>query len=129
MSWFNLNYFVGESSNDNTSMFIPESNSYNGRVNDDHAEEVVSSFPSHQKESLLLDLNEVSIYSLICIWGLLFVLVITDMGFWIMDTVMVPRLDKKTIAIIFSLVMRHTYNKMLVSILTLKSHWVASKSH
>ncbi|MFS7968907.1 hypothetical protein Hanom_Chr09g00802981 [Helianthus anomalus] len=113
MSWFNLNYFFGDSSNDNTNTFIQESrgftvsDSYNGRLNDDHTEDVVSSFHSHKKESLLPDLNK-------------------RMGFCIMNTVMVPRPDKKTMAITFSLVMYRTYNKTLVSILTLKSHWVAS---
>ncbi|MFS8009901.1 hypothetical protein Hanom_Chr14g01290771 [Helianthus anomalus] len=51
MSWFNFNKKFGESSGKNTSTFIPKSsegsvvsNSYDGRGNDDHAEEVVSAF-------------------------------------------------------------------------------------
>ncbi|MFS7897540.1 hypothetical protein Hanom_Chr00s009714g01743581 [Helianthus anomalus] len=70
VSWFDLNYIFGESSDTNTSPFIPGSSvegptipkSYDGRGNDDHAEEVVSGFHPHHKESLLLDLNKVSIY-------------------------------------------------------------------
>ncbi|MFS8016397.1 hypothetical protein Hanom_Chr15g01368191 [Helianthus anomalus] len=74
MSSFNLNYVFGESSDNNTSTFILDSNvgsvvpnAYNGRVIDDHAEELMSGFRSHHKESLLLDLNEASIYLLIYI--------------------------------------------------------------
>ncbi|MFS7896818.1 hypothetical protein Hanom_Chr00s006498g01734321 [Helianthus anomalus] len=52
--------------------------------------------------------------------------VITVMGVRIMKTVMVSRPNKKTMAITLSLVMPRTYNKTLVSILTPKSHWVAS---
>ncbi|MFS7936585.1 hypothetical protein Hanom_Chr05g00417281 [Helianthus anomalus] len=135
MSWFNLNYFFGESSSDNMSTFIPESSvdgsvvpdSYNGRVNDDHTDELVSGFHSHQKESLLPDLN-ISIYSLICIWELLFVAVIMGMGFWIMNMVKVLRSDKKTIIITFSLVMCRTYNKTLVSIVTTRTFNFVSSS-
>ncbi|MFS7983715.1 hypothetical protein Hanom_Chr11g00977771 [Helianthus anomalus] len=54
MSWLDLNYVFGESSDKNTSTFIMESsegppvpNSYDVRGNDDHAEEVVSGFRSH----------------------------------------------------------------------------------
>ncbi|MFS7977748.1 hypothetical protein Hanom_Chr10g00907651 [Helianthus anomalus] len=73
MSWFDLNYVFGESSGKNTSMCIPESsvegsdipNSYDGRVNDDHVEEVLFDFHSYHKELLLLGLNEVIIYLLI----------------------------------------------------------------
>ncbi|MFS7963795.1 hypothetical protein Hanom_Chr08g00742531 [Helianthus anomalus] len=69
MSWFNLNYIFGESSGTNTSTFIPISSempivpdSYDGRGNDDHAEEVVSGFRPHDKESLFPYLNEVIIF-------------------------------------------------------------------
>ncbi|MFS8035148.1 hypothetical protein Hanom_Chr17g01589641 [Helianthus anomalus] len=75
MSWFNLNYIFGESSDTNRSTFIPESSvegavvsdSYEGRGNDDHAEEVMSGFHPHHNESLLPDLNEISIYLLFSI--------------------------------------------------------------
>ncbi|MFS8005610.1 hypothetical protein Hanom_Chr13g01239371 [Helianthus anomalus] len=76
MCWLDLNYVFGESSDKNTSTFILESgvgsaipDSYDDRGNDDHAKEVVSGFHSHHKESLFPDLNEVSIYLLICIRG------------------------------------------------------------
>ncbi|MFS7963798.1 hypothetical protein Hanom_Chr08g00742561 [Helianthus anomalus] len=69
MSWFNLNYIFGESPGTNTSTFIQRSSerlivpdSYNGRGNDDHTEEVVSGFRPHDKESLFPYLNEVNIY-------------------------------------------------------------------
>ncbi|KAJ0467777.1 hypothetical protein HanIR_Chr14g0689041 [Helianthus annuus] len=67
MSWFNLNYIFGESSDTNTSTFIPGRSvegpavpdSYDGRGNDNHAEEVMPGFRPHHNESLLPDLNEV----------------------------------------------------------------------
>ncbi|KAF5794366.1 hypothetical protein HanRHA438_Chr08g0338461 [Helianthus annuus] len=66
MSWFDLNCVFGELSGNNTSMFIPEScvgstvlDSYNERINDDHADKVVSSFRSYNKEPSLLDQNKV----------------------------------------------------------------------
>ncbi|KAJ0492902.1 hypothetical protein HanIR_Chr12g0580081 [Helianthus annuus] len=63
MSWFNLNYIFGESSDTNTSMFVLGSSvkgpavpdSYDGRGNDDHVAEVVSDFRPHCNESLLPD--------------------------------------------------------------------------
>ncbi|MFS8016487.1 hypothetical protein Hanom_Chr15g01369271 [Helianthus anomalus] len=135
MSSFNLNYVFGESSDNNTSTFISESNvgsvvpnSYSGRVIDDHAEELMYGFCSHHMESLLLDLNEVSIYLLICIWWLLCLAVIKIAGVRVMKTIMVPPTDKKTMAITFSLVTPRTYNKTLVSILTPNSQWVTSNS-
>ncbi|MFS7983457.1 hypothetical protein Hanom_Chr11g00974741 [Helianthus anomalus] len=73
MSWFDLNYVFGESSGNNTNTFISEStegsivlDSYDGRVNDDHATEVVSCFHSYHKEPLLPNQNEVSIHLFTC---------------------------------------------------------------
>ncbi|MFS8033840.1 hypothetical protein Hanom_Chr17g01574301 [Helianthus anomalus] len=48
------------------------------------------------------------------------------MGLHIMKPVMVPRTDKKNMAITFSLVVSRAYNKTLVSFLTRKSHWAMS---
>ncbi|MFS7972765.1 hypothetical protein Hanom_Chr09g00848661 [Helianthus anomalus] len=55
MSWFNLNYIFGESSDTKTSTFIPGNNvegpsvpdSYDGRENDDHTEEVIVPSDNH----------------------------------------------------------------------------------
>ncbi|MFS7899764.1 hypothetical protein Hanom_Chr08g00705331 [Helianthus anomalus] len=122
LSYFDFNYNFGESSDNKTTTFIPESSegsvvptSYNGRVNDDHAEEVISDFRSHQKKSLLTDLNV-----LLCL------AVITVTGVRVMKTVIVPRMDKIIMAITFLLVMPRTYKKTLVNFLTPKSHWVTT---
>ncbi|MFS7960638.1 hypothetical protein Hanom_Chr08g00705391 [Helianthus anomalus] len=116
-----------------TSTFIPESSegsivrtSYGERVNDDHAEEVVSDFRSHQKKSLLPDLNEVNISLLIFVRQLLCLALIMVTGVRVMNTVIVPRLDKIIMAITFSLVMPHTYKKTLVNLLTSKRNWVTT---
>ncbi|MFS7890997.1 hypothetical protein Hanom_Chr00s000190g01627811 [Helianthus anomalus] len=101
MSWLDLNYmstFILESSVEGP--VVPDS--YDGRGNDDHTEEVVSSFCFHHKEALLPDLNECLGCGLLCL--------------------AVPFMDKKTMAITFSLVMPHAYNKTLVSLFTPKNH-------
>ncbi|MFS7974198.1 hypothetical protein Hanom_Chr09g00865791 [Helianthus anomalus] len=85
---------------------VPDS--YDGRVNDDHVEEVVSNFRSYHKEPLF------------CL------AVITVTGVRVMKTDMMPRTDQKTMATIFSLMMPYTYNKTLVSFLTPKSHSLTS---
>ncbi|MFS7900362.1 hypothetical protein Hanom_Chr00s108721g01806821 [Helianthus anomalus] len=117
MFWFNLNYIFGELFDTSTSSFFPESSversdvpdSYDGRGNDDHAEEVMSSFRPHCSESFLSCLAMIMV-----------------MGLRIMKSVTVPRTYKNSMAITFSLVVPRAYNKTLVSLLTRKSHWVTS---
>ncbi|MFS7918094.1 hypothetical protein Hanom_Chr03g00196821 [Helianthus anomalus] len=100
MSWFNLNHiFSLHSESTVEGSAVP--NSYDGRGNDDHAEEVVSGFRPHHNESLLLDLNEVSMI----------------MGLLIMKPVTVPHTDMKNMAITFSLVVPRAYNKTFLSLL------------
>ncbi|MFS7915728.1 hypothetical protein Hanom_Chr02g00168651 [Helianthus anomalus] len=116
MSWFNPNYIFGDSSDTNTSTFITESSversavpdSYDGRGNDDHAEEIVSGFRPHRIESLLPDQRG----NLLCL------AMIMVMGLHIMKLVTIPRTDKKNMAITFSLLVPRSYNKTLVSLLT-----------
>ncbi|MFS7955549.1 hypothetical protein Hanom_Chr07g00643971 [Helianthus anomalus] len=57
---------------------------------------------------------------------LLCLAVIRVTGARVLKMVMVPCMDKKTMAITFSLVMHRTHNKTLVSILMPRSHWITS---
>ncbi|MFS8027743.1 hypothetical protein Hanom_Chr16g01502311 [Helianthus anomalus] len=87
------------------------------RVNGDHAEEVVSGFRSHQKESLFPDLNEVVVPS-------------GDYGYGFTDYEYDYGVasGQENYGNNLSLVMPRTYNKTFVSIHTSKIHCVASNS-
>ncbi|KAM0050867.1 hypothetical protein Hdeb2414_s0007g00228741 [Helianthus debilis subsp. tardiflorus] len=123
MSWLDLNYVFGELSSNNTSTFIGESsveghvvpNSYDGRVNDDHAEEVVFDFRSHDKESLLPDLNVVIVPK-------------GDYGYGCPDyeAGYDASNEQEDYGNNFLVSDTYVYIKTLVSLLTSKSHWVAT---
>ncbi|MFS8030575.1 hypothetical protein Hanom_Chr17g01535621 [Helianthus anomalus] len=129
MSWFNLNYIFGESSETNTGTFIPRSSVHTVCIKGGLLPQILT-----MGEKMMITRRRscptfVPIIMNRCCetsTRLLCLTMITVIGVRIVKPVTVPHTDKKNMAIIFLLVVPRAYNKTLVSLLTRKSHWVTS---